>query len=42
MDSLVARHSQQTYEREPVEQDDLSLTIPSLSLKFAMPPISDV
>ena len=46
MDALVAQHSRPSQlddEEQLVEQEDeLSLTTPPLSLKFALPPIGNV
>jgi hypothetical protein len=46
MDSLVAQYSRPAYQQqEPFlenEQDELSESVPGLSLKFAMPPIAHV
>ena len=44
MDSLITKYSTPSYE-EPQSQeqeDDLSLSTPPLSLKFAMPPVQNV
>lgn len=44
MDTLVSRYSQPMFEKEYSEEDQLELyqSTPSLSLKFAMPPIAQV
>lgn len=45
MDSLVARYSQPATWEETVpfdEQEELAQTTPGLSLKFALPPVSNV
>jgi 20S proteasome subunit beta 5 len=46
MDTLVARYSRPAYHDNEVfseqEQQDLSDSVPSLSLKFAMPPVAHV
>lgn len=45
MDSLVARYSQPAVWEETAaadEQDELLQTTPSLNLKFALPPVSNV
>jgi hypothetical protein len=45
MDSLVAQYTRPLYEDEGYssdEQNELSCTTPSLSLKFAMPPVARV
>ena len=45
MDALVARYSQPAAWEETVpadEQDELLQMTPSLNLKFAMPPVSNV
>jgi 20S proteasome subunit beta 5 len=46
MDTLVAQYSRPTYQQDESfsEQDQLDLvdSVPSLSLKFAMPPVAHV
>ncbi len=44
MDALVAHHSRSAYQEDfsQDDQDDLSLTTPSPSLKFAVPPVANV
>lgn len=45
MDSLVARYSRPMFENEGYSEEDqqeLSEPVPSLSLKFAMPPVAQV
>jgi hypothetical protein len=45
MDTLVAQYSQPMFEKEQYNQDDqmeLYQPAPSLSLKFAMPPVAQV
>jgi len=46
MDTLVARHTRSAFEEDVYGQDeqeqDLSFTTPALSLKFALPPTSNV
>jgi 20S proteasome subunit beta 5 len=46
MDTLVARYSRPAYQQNEVfseqEQQDLADAAPSLSLKFAMPPVAHV
>jgi 20S proteasome subunit beta 5 len=45
MDTLVARYSRPAFEQnEPFqdEAEDFTNPVPSISLKFAMPPISQV
>ncbi len=46
MDTLVARYSRPTYQDNEVfseqEQQDLTTTLPPLSLRFAMPPVAHV
>jgi 20S proteasome subunit beta 5 len=46
MDTLVARYSRPAYLENEVfseqEQQDLTDSVPSLSLKFAMPPVAHV
>jgi 20S proteasome subunit beta 5 len=45
MDTLVARYSRPMFEREGFsqnEEQELYQTVPSLSLKFAMPPVAQV
>lgn len=46
MDTLVARYSRPAYQQNEVfseqEQQDIADAAPSLSLKFAMPPVAHV
>jgi hypothetical protein len=45
MDALVARYSQPAIRHEGYSQEDqeeLMETVPSLSLKFALPPVANV
>jgi 20S proteasome subunit beta 5 len=46
MDTLVARYSRPAYQQNEAfseqEQQDLADGVPSLSLKFAMPPVAHV
>lgn len=45
MDALVAQHARPAFEDEGYsyeEQQELSQTVPPLSLKFALPPLANV
>lgn len=45
MDALVARYSRPMFENEGYsreDQEELYQSVPSLSLKFAMPPVAQV
>ena len=44
MDAVVARYSQPTHleDEQLQDEEDLSLSTPPLSLKFALPPIGNV